>query len=91
MSTICEASFTQTTGPLYTGAIIRAVCKGEVVAPPTRSGIRKPEASMARAVFTISSRLGVIKPLRPTRSALLSMASCTMRSAGHITPRSRIS
>ncbi|MNU04437.1 hypothetical protein D3C72_2488450 [compost metagenome] len=62
-----------------------------VVAPPISRGMSKPRRSISRATKTISSSDGVIRPLRPTMSALCSMAASRMRSAGTMTPRSMTS
>ena len=70
-STARDASSTCTTGWLNSGAIFTDVCWRLVVAPPISSGIVKPRRSISRATNTISSSDGVIRPLRPIRSALL--------------------
>ena len=49
----------------YCGAIFTAVCLALVVAPPISSGRSNPCRCISRATWTISSRLGVISPLRP--------------------------
>jgi 5-amino-6-(5-phospho-D-ribitylamino)uracil phosphatase len=46
---LSDASFTQMTGPSYSGAIFRATCSSLVVAPPTMIGMRKPAFCISRA------------------------------------------
>src|SRR5574344_1034321 len=66
------------TGPLYCGAIFTAVCTREQVAPPISSGVwrlrKYSSLSISPATYCISSRLGVIRPDRPTMSAFTSLA-----------------
>ena len=59
-----------------------------VVAPPIRSGIFSFLSSILFATVTISSKLGVIKPLRPMMSASSATAASKIFSHGVITPRS---
>ena len=83
-----EASFTQTTGPSYRGSTLTAVWARDVVAPPISSGRVKPWRCISVATFTISSRLGVIRPDSPIASASTSRAVSRIFCAGTITPRS---
>ena len=73
-STTREASSTCTVGLPYSGAIFTAVCCWLVVAPPMRSGSRDAARSISLATNTISSSDGVMRPLRPMRSACSSIA-----------------
>ena len=73
------------------GAILTAVCCGLVVAPPINSGNVMWRRCISDATNTISSSDGVISPLRPTMSALLSIAACRILSVATITPRSTTS
>ena len=75
-STTRDASSTWTVVPLYSGAIFTAVCCRLVVAPPMSSGMRCARRSISFATNTISSSDGVIRPLRPMRSAFSSSAVC---------------
>ena len=62
-----------------------------VVAPPRSSGMPRlanPRFSISRATWVISSRDGVINPLRPTTSAPISMALSRILSHETMTPRS---
>lgn len=86
--TLREASRTWTTGPLYTGCSLTAVCILLVVAPPMSSGSFMPRSSILRATVTISSSEGVMSPLRPMRSALCSSAASKIFSQGVMTPMS---
>jgi hypothetical protein len=84
-----EASSTWTTAPEYLGAIFTAVCRAEVVAPPIRSGTESFSCSNSWATCTISSRLGVIRPLRAHDVDLRGeFASSMIFAQGTITPRS---
>ena len=85
------ASSTWSTGPSYFGAIRSAVCARLVVAPPISSGIVIPDRFISSATVTISSRLGVIRPLKPIIAALFSLAASRIRVHGTITPRSMTS
>ena len=67
-------------GPLMDGM--------NVVAPPIKSGVFKPRLFISRATNTISSKDGVISPLRPITSASNSSATDKILSAGTITPKS---
>jgi hypothetical protein len=60
----------------------------EVVAPPMSRGSLKPCRSISLATCTISSREGVIRPLRPITSTFSSAAFANIFSAATITPRS---
>merc|ERR1719235_602247 len=64
----------------------RSVWRFEVVAPPTRSGCLKPWASISFAMWTISSRDGVINPETPMTSTLCSVAASRIVWQGTITP-----
>ena len=68
-----------------------AVCLGEVVAPPINNGIVNPCRSISFATFSISSREGVIKPLKHIASTFSFFAVFNIFSHGTITPRSIIS
>ena len=76
------------TSPVYLGAIFTAVCRAEVVAPPIRRGSFSPSCSNSWATCTISSRLGVIRPLSPTMSTCWALASSMIFVQGTITPKS---
>ena len=80
-----------TTSPEYFGAIFTAVCRADVVAPPIKSGSVSPACSNSWATCTISSRLGVIRPLRPTMSTRWALASSMIFAQGTMTPRSTTS
>ncbi len=67
----------------YAGAIFTAVCFALVVAPPIRSGRSKPVRFISRPTWTISSRLGVIRPERPMISTFSSRAVSEDRFARH--------
>merc|ERR1719420_1786513 len=56
--------------------------------PPMSSGVLMPRSSIRLTTVTISSREGVMSPLRPMMSALCSSAASRIFSQGHITPRS---
>src|SRR5947208_3031136 len=62
-----------------------------VVAPPISSGVVRLSRCISPATVTISSRDGVIRPLRPIMSARLSFAAFRMSCHGTITPRSMTS
>ena len=85
---LTEASFTQTTGASYKGAIFNATCNFEVVAPPTMTGICRPASLKAMTSLTISCKLGVISPESPIKSTHSSFAFFIILSAGTITPMS---
>ena len=89
--TLREASWTWSTGWLKHGAIFTAVCCALVVAPPMSSGISKPSRSISSATWTISSRLGVMRPERPIMSASTSRAFSRILLAGTMTPMSTTS
>jgi hypothetical protein len=70
---------------------LTAVWTREVVAPPIKSGSSRPVRCISLATWTISSRDGVIKPLKPMMSTFFSRAVWMIFSAGVMTPRSMIS
>ena len=72
--TVREASPPCTTVLRYFGAIFTAVWALEVVAPPTSNGKSRFCLSNSDATYSISSRLGVIKPLSPMISTFCSIA-----------------
>ena len=89
--TAFEASFTCITEPEYSGDILTAVCVFDVVAPPIKTGILRFNFSNSFAKKTISSRDGVISPLKPIISTFSFIAVSIIFSGGTITPRSTIS
>src|SRR5882672_3742519 len=68
-----------------------AVWTFDVVAPPISSGRWKPWRVISSATVTISSSEGVIRPLNPMMSALLSLADFRISWNGTMTPRSMTS
>ena len=81
--TLRDASSTCTTPLSYSGAIFTAVCIREVVAPPIIRGDSKLRLFISWATCTISSREGVINPLRPMISTFSFIAVSRILSAGH--------
>ena len=65
-----------------------AVCMRLVVAPPISNGMSRPWRSISAASRHIWSRLGVISPETPIRSAFSSRAVSRICVAGTMTPRS---
>ena len=86
-----EASRTCRTPLSYSGSIRAAVCAAEVVAPPMSSGVSNPRRFISRATPTISSKDGVISPLKPITSAPSSRAASSIVCDGTMTPRSTTS
>ena len=84
--TLRDASSTCTTPFSYSGAMRTAVCMRDVVAPPIIKGIVIFLRFISLATWTISSRDGVINPLKPIIDTPFSMATCKILSAGTITP-----
>ncbi len=62
-----------------------------VVAPPMSSGSLKPWRSISRATCTISSRDGVMRPLRPIMSTFSALARSRIFSQETMTPMSMTS
>ena len=83
-----EASLTCTMGAPARGESFTAVCTRDVVAPPIKTGVVIPRRFISSATSIISSKEGVIRPLKPMMSAPSRTASSKMRSLGTITPRS---
>jgi hypothetical protein len=86
--TLREASRTWMTGPAYWGTILTAVCILLVVAPPIRSGTRRPRFSISCATVIISSSEGVMRPDSPMMSAFSATAASRIFSTGTMTPMS---